>query len=148
MYIPPGELHAYLEGPGIELMANSDNVLRGGLTAKHVDVPELLRILDCSPGSTEILKHRSKDETERFYPIMAGEFALSSISVEEKSSYRSPRHRSVEIMICVEGDAHLDDLASGDEVPLKKGTSLIVPAAVSQYTIRGKATIYKAAVPL
>jgi len=148
MYIPAGELHAYLEGPGIELMANSDNVLRGGLTAKHVDVSELLRILDCSPGNAEILKHRSQDETERFYPIVAQEFALSSICVEEKTIYRSPPDRSVEIMICVEGDARIADLKSGDGVPLKKGTSLIVPAAVSQYTIRGKATIYKAAVPL
>ena len=148
MYIPAGELHAYLEGPGIELMANSDNVLRGGLTAKHVDVSELLRILDCSPGNAEILKPGSKDETERLYPIVAQEFALSSISVQETSSYESPRDRSVEIMICVEGDARLTDLASGDGVPLKKGTSFIVPAAVSQYAIRGKATLFKAAVPL
>ena len=46
LYLPAGNLHAYLQGAGIELMANSDNVLRGGLTPKHVDVPELLRVLD------------------------------------------------------------------------------------------------------
>src|SRR5262249_38765022 len=45
MYLPAGELHSYLDGVGLEIMANSDNVLRGGLTAKHVDVPELLRTL-------------------------------------------------------------------------------------------------------
>ena len=58
LYLPAGNLHAYLSGAGVELMANSDNVLRGGLTPKHVDVPELLRVLDfdrasrrpCSPG--------------------------------------------------------------------------------------------------
>ncbi len=46
MYLPAGNIHAYLDGLGIELMAPSDNVLRGGLTPKHVDVPELLRVLD------------------------------------------------------------------------------------------------------
>ena len=44
MFLPAGELHAYLDGVGIELMANSDNVLRGGLTSKHIDVDELLRV--------------------------------------------------------------------------------------------------------
>ena len=46
IYLPAGNLHAYLRGVGVEVMANSDNVLRGGLTPKHVDVPELLRVLD------------------------------------------------------------------------------------------------------
>ena len=44
LYLPAGNLHMYLSGAGVELMANSDNVLRGGLTPKHVDVPELLRV--------------------------------------------------------------------------------------------------------
>ena len=45
MLLQAGQLHAYLDGTGVELMANSDNVLRGGLTPKHVDVPELLKVL-------------------------------------------------------------------------------------------------------
>lgn len=49
LYLPAGNLHAYLDGVGVELMAASDNVLRCGLTAKHIDVPELLRVLDCDP---------------------------------------------------------------------------------------------------
>ena len=50
IYLPAGNLHTYLHGVGIEVMANSDNVLRGGLTPKHVDVPELLRVLDFTPA--------------------------------------------------------------------------------------------------
>ncbi|HEY4152487.1 MAG TPA: mannose-6-phosphate isomerase, class I, partial [Pseudolysinimonas sp.] len=49
LYLPAGNIHAYLEGVGIELMSASDNVLRGGLTTKHVDVPELLKVLDFRP---------------------------------------------------------------------------------------------------
>ena len=51
---PAGVLHAYLEGVNVELMANSDNVLRGGLTTKHVNVPELLKILTFEGGTPEI----------------------------------------------------------------------------------------------
>ncbi|QUY63621.1 Mannose-6-phosphate isomerase [Gulosibacter molinativorax] len=56
VYVRSGTIHAYLEGVGIEIMAASDNVLRGGLTNKHVDVPELLRVLDCSPTPPPLLE--------------------------------------------------------------------------------------------
>ena len=58
IYLPAGNLHTYLHGVGIEVMANSDNVLRGGLTPKHVDVPELLRVLDFTPASEAALRPR------------------------------------------------------------------------------------------
>ena len=59
IYLPPGDLHAYLRGGGIEIMANSDNVLRGGLTPKHIDIDELLTVLDFTPTCpTPIPCHR------------------------------------------------------------------------------------------
>jgi mannose-6-phosphate isomerase len=56
IYVPAGVLHAYIKGFGVELMANSDNVLRGGLTAKHVDTNELFRVLDFSPFKPALLR--------------------------------------------------------------------------------------------
>src|SRR5206468_6918698 len=56
IYLSAGNLHAYLRGVGLEVMANSDNVLRGGLTPKHVDVPELLRVLDFTPTTEAQLR--------------------------------------------------------------------------------------------
>lgn len=56
IFLPAGNIHAYIGGTGIELMAASDNVLRGGLTPKHVDVPELLRVLDFTPGPVPYLQ--------------------------------------------------------------------------------------------
>ncbi len=56
LYLPAGNLHAYVAGVAMELMNASDNVLRGGLTSKHIDVPELLAVLDTSPGEVEILR--------------------------------------------------------------------------------------------
>lgn len=55
LFVPAGVPHAYLRGLGVEIMAASDNVLRGGLTPKHVDVPELLSVLDANPGRVELL---------------------------------------------------------------------------------------------
>src|SRR5262249_45139466 len=61
IYLGAGNLHAYLGGTGVEIMASSDNVLRGGLTKKHVDVPELLRVLDFGAGPAQIRRPRALD---------------------------------------------------------------------------------------
>ena len=148
MYIPAGELHTYLEGTGIELMANSDNVLRGGLTAKHIDVPELLMILNFTYNEVDILTPLRQESGERVYPIAAEEFMLSVISVREGSIFKSPRKRGVEMMICLEGNARMTDLGNENALSLTKGTAIIVPATVEQYRIEGDAAIYKASVPL
>ena len=55
VYLPAGNVHAYLRGLGFEVMANSDNVLRGGLTSKHVDVPELVSVVDFEPLADPVL---------------------------------------------------------------------------------------------
>jgi mannose-6-phosphate isomerase len=148
MYTPSGRLHTYLEGAGIELMANSDNVLRGGLTAKNMDIGELLKILDFTQNEVDILRPEGCERGEDIYDTPAKEFALSLISVDRGSPFESPATRSVEIMICLEGDAQISDLGNGNVLSLTRGTSLIVPAAVQHYRIEGKATLYKAAVPL
>ena len=148
IYTPTGRLHAYLEGAGIELMANSDNVLRGGLTAKNMDIPELMKILDFSNNEVDILRAEKCEKGEEIYHTPAKEFVLSLISVGAGSPFESPRKRSVEIMICIEGDAQIFDLGNGDVLSFTKGTALIVPAAIEHYRIQGEATLYKAAVPL
>ena len=147
MYTPSGRLHTYLEGAGIELMANSDNVLRGGLTAKNMAIPELLRILDFTHNEVDILRPKRSEKGEDIYHTPAKEFVLSLISVEGDSPFESASNRSVEIMICLEGDAQISDSGKKNVLSLSKGTSLIVPAAVEHYRIEGKATLYKAAVP-
>jgi mannose-6-phosphate isomerase len=148
MYLPAGELHAYLEGAGIELMANSDNVLRGGLTPKHIDAQELLSILSFADNQVNILRSKKLASGEAIYPTATAEFVLSLIKVGERAPFESSPNRSVEIMICTKGEATVQDLSDGEITRLTKGSSFIVPAAVEQYRIEGDATLYKAAVPL
>ena len=81
LFLPAGELHAYLEGTALEIMANSDNVLRGGLTPKHVDVPELLATLAFEGHGPEVLEPVDSGPGERVYRTPAREFELGLLEV-------------------------------------------------------------------
>ncbi|MDP6179144.1 MAG: mannose-6-phosphate isomerase, class I, partial [Desulfatiglandales bacterium] len=148
MYTPAGELHSYLEGAGIELMASSDNVLRCGLTTKHMDAPELLKVLNFTTNETDILRPKRQESGESIYPTACEEFMLSVISLHGDSVFESPGKRGVEMMICIEGDFQVTDLGSGDPLSLVKGNSIVIPAGVERYRIEGEGTIYKASGPL
>lgn len=148
MFLPAGQLHAYLEGVGIELMANSDNVLRGGLTPKHIDVQELLKVLNFKARQVQILEPNMSQSLEHFYAGDAQEFVLSTISVSPTGGYESAVNRSVEIILCTSGSAEITDSNSHQSMLLKKGTSILIPAAVHKYTVVGNAVLFKAGVPI
>jgi mannose-6-phosphate isomerase len=108
IFLPAGNLHTYLRGVALEIMANSDNVLRGGLTPKHVDVPELLRVLDFSPTAEEVLRPAiHHDGLERVYDTGAEEFAVSALTLDEDRlghEVDAPcRHDGPQILLCTEG---------------------------------------------
>jgi mannose-6-phosphate isomerase class I len=144
---PAGTLHAYLEGADVELMANSDNVLRGGLTPKHVDVPELLATLTFREGPPPILEGRATSETSREYETPAEEFALERIEVAPGVPYSGGREHSADTLLAIEGAAAI--VAAGRTLLLSRGGCAIVPAGVP-YSIAaraGRAVLYKAGVP-
>ena len=147
MFLDAGDLHAYLHGVGIELMANSDNVLRGGLTPKNVDVLELVRIMNFEEKKIEIIESVEKLTSEKAYKSPAEEFELSVIELKGNKIYASDLNHAVEIMIVVDGEALIMDIHQGSAIELPKGASVLVPATVSDYRIRGRAVIYKASIP-
>lgn len=147
LFLPAGQLHAYLEGLGIELMANSDNVLRGGLTEKHIDLQQLAKVVHFKPHTVNLLAAAVIGENEKKYLNPSNEFVLSSICVSGRKLYESATSRSIEILLCAEGKASIKDYGSGKIVKIKKGKSVVVPAAVKRYAISGNAVFYKAAVP-
>lgn len=136
--------HAYLEGQNIELMSNSDNVLRGGLTPKHIDVPELLKHT-LFKGVTPRIMNGEKRGTETIYRCPVPDFQVSKIEIDLNSDYQHSAY-SAEILLLTEGEG---DISSGQKVIcLKKGESVFIPADESyQITTNSFATIYKAAVP-
>lgn len=147
LFLHSGELHSYLSGVGIELMAASDNVLRGGLTSKHIDVPELVEVVEFKPQPVSILTPVKKSEYEVVYYTPAEEFVLSVICVPPGGIYHSKKNSCVEILLCTEGEGVLHDIVDDVRIRAKKGDSFFVPAAVSRYTIEGGTTFYKATVP-
>ncbi|KQY04367.1 mannose-6-phosphate isomerase [Mycobacterium sp. Root135] len=117
IYLPAGNLHAYLHGVGFEVMANSDNVLRGGLTPKHVDVPELLRVLDFTPTDESLLRPRSTREgIEIVYDTPAPEFAVSLLRLDGADlghEIDAPsRHDGPQVLLCTEGSVQVHGKSS------------------------------------
>jgi mannose-6-phosphate isomerase len=148
LFLPAGELHAYLDGFGIEIMTNSDNVLRGGLTPKHIDVPELMNILNFSESTLSILRPEPVSLMESAYPTPAEEFSLSVITVTPPAIYDSTVCRGPEILLCTEGAASLSTADLPSSMQIHKGESVFIPAGVHEYKIAGDARIYKACVPI
>ncbi|OBB33387.1 mannose-6-phosphate isomerase, class I [Mycolicibacterium peregrinum] len=131
IYLPAGNLHAYLHGVGVEVMANSDNVLRGGLTPKHVDVPELLRVLDFTPTPEDRLRSETvTDGTETIYRTPAQEFAVSALTVDgehlgDEIDVHS-HHDGPQLLLCIEGAAVI--YADDDKLTLQRGAAAWVAA--------------------
>jgi mannose-6-phosphate isomerase len=113
-YLPAGNLHAYLSGAGVELMANSDNVLRGGLTPKHVDVPELLRVLDFGAAPPLVQRGRPDGEWVR-YDTPAVEFLLrrwdsapppgAGLPLDDPTDHVTVPDGGPRILLCTSGSA-------------------------------------------
>lgn len=148
LYLPAGQLHGYLYGTAVEIMANSDNVLRGGLTEKHVDVPELLATLRFEPRLPEVLTPRRRDAAESSYATPAREFELSVIELRPGQPFDSGTRDRVEILFCSEGSVAIEGNVAPGAASLEAGAAAIVPAAAGAYRLVGQGTVYRAAVPL
>ena len=148
MYTGAGTLHATLHGTGVELQASSDNVLRGGLTPKHVDVPELLRVGSFATADAAVLRPPPAANGERHYATPTAEFALSSVALDQLPP-RAPFTAATagpEILLLLHGDGAVRGGAGG-EVSCGPGEALFVPATVPSYEVRGTGLMFRARVP-
>ncbi|BBY28647.1 mannose-6-phosphate isomerase, class I [Mycolicibacterium sediminis] len=131
IYLPAGNLHSYLHGMGFEVMANSDNVLRGGLTPKHVDVPELLRVLDFTPTADATIAPRTVgDGLELVYDTPTPEFAVSVLSLDGEHlghQVDAPaRYDGPQVLLCTEGSVQVH--AKSAVLNLERGAAAWVAA--------------------
>jgi mannose-6-phosphate isomerase len=102
-----GLLHAYLEGQNIELMANSDNVLRGGLTPKHIDIDELIKHVQFIPTYPNVLLGDPQNNIETLYPCPVPDFGLSKIALNQGESY-TITSQALEMLLVMEGQLEID----------------------------------------
>lgn len=147
LYLSAGELHAYLDGLGMELMASSDNVLRGGLTPKYIDREELGNIVNFNGSEPEILQARATDPLTEIYRTPSKEFELARLSLRRGgASYDTASIGSVQILFLTEGSADFTS-ADGEILHAEKGESLFIPAGAPSWMVEGDALIFRASVP-
>jgi mannose-6-phosphate isomerase len=146
VYLDAGVLHAYCSGFGVELMANSDNVLRGGLTGKHIDIPELMGALNFNPVTPHIIKPEFPCFT---YPTPCEEFSLTRIHSrafsrkdEVETATAIAFQKGPSICIVTEGE-----LSIGGEI-IGKGESIFIPAGNEPPRAQGDYTLYIASLGL
>lgn len=138
VYLGAGNLHAYVAGLGVEIMANSDNVLRGGLTPKHMDVPALLDVVITEPMRPDVLR---ADGASTTYLTPAPEFALTR--------YEAPTNvgrtlTGPEIVLCAGGEVTVSE-PGGSAVSASAGQAVWAPASVREITLTSTGLTFVAA---
>lgn len=145
MFVPAGGVHAYLQGVGVEIMASSDNVLRAGLTPKHVDVPELLRNVDyVAAPPIRIAPELFHGATKVFYAPV-DDFELSVTEIDDDGTHPLPG-RGPRVLLCLDGAVTVATANDGT-LTLERGQVAFVPAADGALTGRGRGTLVQADVP-
>lgn len=163
MFVSAGTLHAYVKGVCIELMANSDNVLRGGLTPKKIDINELIKCLNFRAEAPVV-----KKPVNGIYISPAGEFSLSRHDITETSVFtendRIKKGTGIQVFVCTNGtgkavwydnnspsSTHSTVHSAGNSqinsITVKPGVSFVIPAQLDSYTFSGKMNLYCASVP-
>ncbi|MET9801791.1 mannose-6-phosphate isomerase, class I [Streptomyces sp. NPDC006368] len=143
LFLGPGVPHAYLRGLGVEIMAASDNVLRCGLTTKHVDVDELLRVVRFSATPVRVLRPRPGDRGEEVYPAPVDDFRLSRLTPRTGGSGVVLDVDAPQLLLCTHGVARL--AGRREEYDLEAGGALYVPAG-ERVTVTGEGTVFRATV--
>ncbi|MCX5373397.1 mannose-6-phosphate isomerase, class I [Streptomyces sp. NBC_00015] len=139
LFLGAGIPHAYLDGLGVEIMANSDNVLRCGLTPKHVDVPELLRIVRFESADPGVLRPEAAPDGEEVYDTPIDEFRLSRHVLSPGGTAHDLTLPTPQILLCTAGTVRAGEHA------LTPGTSVFVPAG-HKAEVAGAGTVFRATV--
>ncbi|MEJ3403519.1 mannose-6-phosphate isomerase, class I [Rathayibacter sp. YIM 133350] len=142
LYLPAGNIHAYLSGVGIELMAASDNVLRGGLTPKHIDVDELLAVLDFTPVTQPVLAPEQPEPGVHVFRPDVPDFVLYEIQATDAGA--SVPLSGAAIALCTAGEVTLEGATAS--VPLARGGAYYVTPEEGELRVSGAGTVFVATV--
>lgn len=133
IFVPAGVLHAYVAGLGVEIMAASDNVLRGGLTPKHIDVAELLALVDFRPADPPVLAPRADGDGAELFAPGIPDFALAHVRAGATGEVALS---GVSIALAVAGEAVVSG-ASGARIVLAPGRAAVITPDESPVTVTG-----------
>ncbi|WP_106398235.1 mannose-6-phosphate isomerase, class I [Actinocorallia populi] len=142
LFARPRTIHAYLRGTGVEIMASSDNVLRGGLTPKHIDLPELLTVTDFTPGLPELVSPVPMAGGEDLYPAPVTQFQLTRLRPAPAVEAAEPGPGA---LLCLEGELTVERGACRER--LRSGEALFIPHQGGPLRVTGNGLGFRAAVP-
>lgn len=149
LFTPAGTVHAYLSGTAVEIMASSDNVLRAGLTPKHMDVEELLRVIETvAAPPIRIAPERVSSAQSTFY-VPVDDFELSVIELRDASTPVSVHGSGPRIVLCIRGAADIVVSGRGERQAtiVNTGQAVFLDAADGPATMRGAGLFIQADVP-
>ncbi len=149
LFIAPGTPHAYVRGNAVECMAQSDNVVRAGLTRKPTDGQAFLDLMNCQARPRPLVRLGRRKESVFGPPV--GEFRVVRRECGPRSLWRIRTASQPEILLCMGGRALLSWSTDGerDAVSVQKGDSFLIPAALAVYTVEGQesAELFRVSVP-
>ncbi|MEE6283278.1 mannose-6-phosphate isomerase, class I [Georgenia sunbinii] len=148
LFVPAGGVHAYLSGLGVELMAASDNVLRAGLTTKHIDVPEMLDCVDYVAAPPMRVAPEVFHGATRMFYAPVDDFELSITTLRDHDCQDGPRPlpgRGPRVLLCLDGQVVV--ASTTDSVELSRGQAAFVRADDGPLTVHGTGTVVQADVP-
>lgn len=143
LFLPAGNIHAYLSGLGVEVMAASDNVLRGGLTAKHIDVDELERVIDFTAGHIPLVETREISSGLVQYPCNTDDFLLYKAEPSGERLLADLNLAGEAIILCTAGEIALSNSLE-ERVVLRRGEAAYMSAEAKFFSISGSGTAFLA----
>lgn len=144
LFVPAGMLHAYLSGLGVELMAASDNVLRGGLTPKHIDVDELIHVLTPATGAPAVIRPVAVSGGGEAYPVPVEDFSLRVARATGADAVALPV-AGASIALATAGEVAVLGAGSGDRVLLRPGSAVLITADEESVSVEGSGEVFLAA---
>jgi mannose-6-phosphate isomerase len=143
VFLSAGNVHAYLSGLGIEVMANSDNVIRGGLTKKNIDIDELLTVAKFTPINVPV---QSPVGADHLYHAPVSDFGLRRIELGGSGKdHRELQCAGPELIVVTEGQAVLEE-QSGATTTLRRGQVAFVSADEASYRMSGHGLAWRVTV--
>jgi mannose-6-phosphate isomerase len=143
LFLPAGNIHAYLHGLGVEVMAASDNVLRGGLTPKHVDVDELERVIDFTAGHVPLVEPREVAQGLVQYPCNTDDFLLYKAEPSGDRLMADLQLAGESVILCTAGEVALSNSLE-ERVVLRRGEAAYMSSDAKFFSISGSGTAFLA----
>lgn len=140
VFVPANTMHAHIHGTGVEVMANSDNVIRGGLTKKHIAVEDLVSVVDFSDMTPHVMEGDPAGVGVRAFKVPCPEFSVWRVDSVPVTSRRLPGHGSPRIALVTKGEAQIVDNMT--RLDLEHGQAVFIPASNTPVDVVGDAEIF------